>query len=104
MGGHSDEEAAAEAIATKAIATGLEDIHSLCISMSENNLFYMHFDKKNSFRGTLHCEAYLASLLHNFLDRCPAEEVNMPLDKLSKLRTDMQVGIPFSFLCSEFSL
>ena len=68
-----------------------QGIKKLCANYREPpaiDTFYLAFDKEDSFFGTLHCEAYLASLLDNFTRHFQIDRTHVDMQTLQEMKVD----------------
>jgi hypothetical protein len=56
--------------------------------------FYLAFDMEESFSGTLHCEAYLASLLDNFIRHFVIDSNYVDMQALQEMKVDPLIFWP----------
>ena len=56
--------------------------------------FYLNFDKEDSFSGTMHCEAYLASLLDNFTRYFVIDGTYVDMRILQEMKVDPLIFWP----------
>jgi hypothetical protein len=70
------------------IDEGIKKICAIYCEPPAIDKFYLDFDKENSFSGTLHCEAYLASLLDNFTQHFEIDSTRVDMQTLQEMKVD----------------
>jgi len=81
-----------------------EGILSICDTYDEPpaiDKFYLNFEKKDNFSGTIHCEAYLASLLDNFTEHFNIDGNLVDVEILEEMKVGSShfLAIRFSSCC-----